>query len=158
MKSTGFTNTSNEATELIRLQREALEDKLKTDKIKAIAETGSQMVPFNNGGSNDLRGEFQKLHKQVNYMMLMPGTFLMPSHGTVGENKNAGFYDGPRVEEIGSKKAATFAGDEESEEEILLNSMPEQPEQPEQPEPPETPKKIKDPIGSFIRKFTQPKK
>ena len=35
MKSTGFTNTSNEATELIRLQRQALEDKLKADKEKA---------------------------------------------------------------------------------------------------------------------------
>ena len=32
MKSGGFTNTSNEATELIRLQREALEAKLKSDK------------------------------------------------------------------------------------------------------------------------------
>ena len=32
MKSIGFTNTSNEATELIRLQRQALEDKLKADK------------------------------------------------------------------------------------------------------------------------------
>jgi len=32
MKSTGFTNTSNEATELIRLQRQALEDKLKMIK------------------------------------------------------------------------------------------------------------------------------
>ena len=29
MKSTGFTNTSNEATELLRLQRQALEDKFK---------------------------------------------------------------------------------------------------------------------------------
>ena len=34
MKSTGFTNTSNEATELIRLRRQALEDKLKADKEK----------------------------------------------------------------------------------------------------------------------------
>ena len=32
MKSIGFTNTSNQATELIRLQRQALEDKLKADK------------------------------------------------------------------------------------------------------------------------------
>ena len=32
MKSIGFTTTSNEATELIRLQQQALEDKLKTDK------------------------------------------------------------------------------------------------------------------------------
>ena len=32
MKSIGFSNTSNEVTELIRLQRQTLEDKLKANK------------------------------------------------------------------------------------------------------------------------------
>ena len=42
MKSTGFTNTSNEATELIRLQREAREDKLKTDRENKIKSDNDQ--------------------------------------------------------------------------------------------------------------------
>ena len=73
MKSIGFTNTSNEATELIRLQREALEAKLKTDKenkakddetekkLQAEIDDDFTYFPrlknsmFNNGGSSTLR-------------------------------------------------------------------------------------------------------
>ncbi len=43
MKSIGFTNTSNEATELIRSQRHALEDKLKIDKVKALKDDEDQL-------------------------------------------------------------------------------------------------------------------
>ena len=66
MLSHGITmmNTANESTELIRLQRQALEDKLKADKEKEKAdkekktETESQIVPFGNrGGNRDLRNE-----------------------------------------------------------------------------------------------------
>ena len=51
MKSIGFTNTSNQATELIRLQQQALEEKLKDDSIYRKSRS-----PFlNNGGSSNLR-------------------------------------------------------------------------------------------------------
>ena len=43
MKSHGFTNTSNEATELIRLQRQALEDKFKNDKEDKIKRDNDQL-------------------------------------------------------------------------------------------------------------------
>ena len=43
MKSIGFTNTSNEATELIRLQRQVLEDKLKADKENKIKDNENQL-------------------------------------------------------------------------------------------------------------------
>ena len=72
MKSIGFTNTSNEATELIRLQRQTLEDKLKADKEnkikadekeKADNEIDDDFIYYpklrypslNNGGSSTLR-------------------------------------------------------------------------------------------------------
>ena len=50
MKSTGFTNTSNEATELIRLQRQALEDKLKADKEDRIKTDNDQLKADKEGG------------------------------------------------------------------------------------------------------------
>ena len=59
MKSIGFTNTSNEATELIRLQRQTLEDKLKADKENKFKDEYTNQAPkyplLNNGGSNNLR-------------------------------------------------------------------------------------------------------
>ena len=72
MKSTGFSNTSNEATELIRLQRQILEDKVKADKEnkikadekeKADNEIDDDFIYYpklrypslNNGGSSTLR-------------------------------------------------------------------------------------------------------
>ena len=49
MKSTG-TSTSNEATEIIRLQRQTLEDKLKTDKVNRIKDDDVQLKADKEGG------------------------------------------------------------------------------------------------------------
>lgn len=92
MKSIGFTNTSNEATELIRLQRQALEDKLKTDKEK---EMESQVVPFGNnrGGSNNLRdldNRVNQITNNLNYNNFIRGygELVMPAHGKPSNEVN----------------------------------------------------------------------
>jgi len=92
MKSIGFTNTSNEATELIRLQRQALEDKLKADKEKAEKEKemGSQIVPFNNNaGSNNMRRNIDENtpNNVINYILnnLGGGEVKMVPHGHIGD-------------------------------------------------------------------------
>ena len=97
MKSIGFTNTSNEATELIRLQRQALEDKLKTDKEKTEKEKemGSQIVPFgnNSGGSNNLRDLNKRVNQitnNLNYNNFISGygELVMPAHGKPSNDVN----------------------------------------------------------------------
>ena len=94
MKSIGFSNTSNEATELIRLQRQTLEDKLKADKENKIKrqeqheqdkENGLVVRnPLqNNGGSNDLRREIYEVSNTLNQYMFAPRTgweYVMPAH------------------------------------------------------------------------------
>ena len=106
-----MTNTANESTELIRLQRQALEDKLKADKEKEKAdkekktETESQIIPFGNrSGSNDLRNEINDIHKTLNFMMIMPGSIQMPDQGRAPpsqQNNNVGYVDdGPTIEEV----------------------------------------------------------
>ena len=109
MKSTGFTNTSNEATELIRLQREALETKLKADKENKIKNDNNQLiadkegglVPYNplknNGGNNSLRG-IDDLRNNVNYLLMNINNQYMPpkpgdavnmvQHGRVNDEQN----------------------------------------------------------------------
>jgi hypothetical protein len=112
MKSTGFTNTSNEATELIRLQRQALEDKLKNDKENKIKSDNDQLIadkegglvvrnPLQNaGGSNNLRGYDDELNKNVRYLLMTnnynqyaqsDGPLKFPAHGSAPnkEPKNA---------------------------------------------------------------------
>ena len=90
MLSHGITmmNTANEQSELIRLQRQALEDKLKADKDKLkadkekeakeqnVQDKSSGVVPYNrlsgNGGSNnlrELREDVDDLRYSLNYMM-----------------------------------------------------------------------------------------
>ena len=87
MKSIGFSNTSNEATELIRLQRQTLEDKLKADKEKKIkadenADKDGGLVPYNSlqnrGGSNNMTqvydDNFQNINHTINTILYnMPG-------------------------------------------------------------------------------------
>ena len=137
MISSGTTmmNTANEQGELIRLQRQALEDKLKDDKENRIKkevkekeakeqndfDNAGGMVPYSrlsgNGGSNALRDEVRGISKTVNYMMMMPGTYLMPAQGRPAEeNRNVGFGDEPIIEEVESEKEPVFAGDDEAEE------------------------------------------
>ena len=103
MKSIGFSNTSNEATELIRLQRQTLEDKLKADKENKIKdeekekEMGSQMIPFgNNGGSNNMRrnADENTPNNVIKYILnnLGGGEVKMVPHGHAGDpniQKNA---------------------------------------------------------------------
>ena len=90
MKSHGITmmNTANEQSELIRLQRQALEDKLKADKDKLkadkekeakeknVQDKSSGVVSYNrlsgNSGSNnlrELREDVDDLRYSLNYMM-----------------------------------------------------------------------------------------
>ena len=138
MISSGTTmmNTANEQGELIRLQRQALEDKLKDDKENKIKKEAKEkeakeqndldnaggMVPYDrlsgNGGRNALRDEVRGISKTVNYMMMMPGTYLMPAQGKAAEeNKNVGFVgDKPIINEVESEKEPAFAGDDEAEE------------------------------------------
>lgn len=138
MISSGTTmmNTANEQGELIRLQRQALEDKLKEDKENRIKkevkekeakeqndlDNAGGMVPYSrlsgNGGSNALRDEVRGISKTVNYMMMMPGSYLMPTQGRPAEeNRNVGFVgDEPTIEEVESEKEPAFAGDDEAKE------------------------------------------
>ena len=132
MKSIGFTNTSNEATELIRLQRQTLEDKLKADKENKIKdeekekEMGSQMIPFgNNGGSNNMRRNADEITPNVlNYIFnnLGGGEVKMVPHGHAGDpniQKNAFVEELPTP--IKTPKGKT--------------KIPKTPEQPKTPEP-----------------------
>ena len=102
MKSIGFTNTSNEATELIRLQRQALEDKLKADKENKIKDDEKQLktdqdgglVPYNSlqntGGSNNMRrvydDNFQNINHYINTILYnLPGELKMVPKGRAGD-------------------------------------------------------------------------
>ena len=127
MISSGTTmmNTANEQGELIRLQRQALEDKLKDDKENRIKkgvkekeakeqndlDNAGGMVPYSrlsgNGGSNNLRDEVTNQHKTLTYMMMMPGSMYFPLQGTSRRETEEGAEPGnvgyaseePRVEE-----------------------------------------------------------
>ena len=102
---TTMMNTANEQGELIRLQRQALEDKLKEDKANNIKkeakekeakeqydkDIASGVVPYNrlagNGGSNklrddDLRREVYEISNTLNQYMFDPrmGELVMPAH------------------------------------------------------------------------------
>ena len=103
---TTMMNTANEQGELIRLQRQALEDKLKEDKENKIKKEAKEkeakeqydedikngVVPYNrlsgNGGSNklrddDLRREVYEISNTLNQYMFDPrmGELVMPTHG-----------------------------------------------------------------------------
>ena len=127
MISSGTTmmNTANEQGELIRLQRQALEDKLRDDKENKIKkevkekeakeqhelDNAGGMVPYSrlsgNGGSNNLRDEVTNQHKTLTYMMMMPGSMYFPLQGTSRRETEEGAEPGnvgyaseePRVEE-----------------------------------------------------------
>ena len=121
-------NTANEQGELIRLQRQALEDKLKEDKENRIKkevkekeekeakeqndlDNAGGLVPYDrlsgNGGSNNLRDEVTNQHKTLTYMMMMPGSMYFPLQGTARRETEEGAEPGnvgyaskePRVEE-----------------------------------------------------------
>ena len=91
IKSGGFTSTSNEATELIRLQREALEAKLKTDKEKKAKDDNDQLkadnegglVSYNplknNGGNNSLR--FKDIDDSINHIFMNFNQYRPPQLG-----------------------------------------------------------------------------
>ena len=122
---TTMMNTANEQGELIRLQRQALEDKLKEDKENRIKkevkekeakeqndlDNAGGMVPYSrlsgNGGSNNLRDEVTNQHKTLTYMMMMPGSMYFPLQGTARRETEEGAEPGnvgyaskePRVEE-----------------------------------------------------------
>lgn len=157
MKSIGFTNTSNEATELIRLQRQALEDKLKNDKEDRIkSDDSNAVVPYNplqnTGGSSDLRRDYINLHKTVNYMMMgMDGReIIMPAHGKAMQQpiNNVGFIDdGPTIEEVDTSKGAVFPSSGGDDEETVDFTQKETTTTP-------TPKKQKSAMKNFIGMFT----
>ena len=110
MQSGGITlnNTSNEQTELLRLQRQAMEQKMKDDKERKIKEeedkknnviptTQNQMVPFTNtGGSNSMRKDnydVNNIYNNIHYMfsnekLPQPGEVVMVKHGTEAKNYN----------------------------------------------------------------------
>jgi hypothetical protein len=126
MKSTGFTNTSNEATELIRLQRQALEAKLKADKEKAIedkenkikndnnqliADKEGGLVSYNplknNGGNNSLR--FKDIDDSINHIYMnfnqyrppqLGDTVNMVTHGQVKNPQTNTDFTPASVEEL----------------------------------------------------------
>ena len=109
-------NTENEQGELIRLQRQELEDKLKEDKENKIKKEAKEkeekeqhdkdMISgvalrgplTGNGGSNDLR----EVRNTINYLMFnqgKQGEYIMPDHNPKLPAAPTNAYVDPNVDE-----------------------------------------------------------